>query len=313
MTAELDPTIRANITSLDGINSHDLSPAGVLKMTQWDGPKNINESRIPKRLLADGSSLIQASATAAAKLRDLAPGSIIGVAATKQKDLETVNAALIEKYETLAIVVEHTAQGTLLFGVVRQPRPTEQHQGAWGKYRVGESLYDEKDDAVKTLTRLFHPQKGIEATQMLSSIFSLAGGQGDVRITEMGCFSHEQPKTAIPQNFLLGENRVVPPILIDGKNPTQVLRVFTDEQGVRLRPLATSSDTLNESSLLAKAYSAKAHQIAAENPKGMGAGTSPEHVLEALFETTLTVAEVAGNGGTIAQGRQILRGRLGVR
>jgi hypothetical protein len=312
MQKELDSTLKTNIDNLNAVSHHDISPAGVLGMTHWEGSGDRNEARIPYRELSDGTSLVSLTGYTRAKLRDLAPGSIIAVSSTKKPTINTVDADLVLLYETVAMVIEHNHEGTLLFGVVRQPRPNEQYQGAWGQYRVGDTIYREKDDAVDVLQRLFHPQKGIEATQMLSTVFSLTGN-GNMSIASAGCFSHEKPKGAIPQNFLLGDTRMVPPIFIDKDDPTKMLRVRMNLEGTQLHPIVDLTGDTDESHLLARAYTAKAHHIAYANPQGLGAGTKPERVLDALFDTTLTIAEVAGNGGTVAQGQQILKGNLGLR
>jgi hypothetical protein len=310
---ELDQNVACGVATLDTINKHDFSPAGVLGMN-----KLMSESihtQVPEalgRTFENGVHLLTMDEAGRAILRTMSLGSIVSFL-PQGFPLERITSRNIEAllaYETLAIVIEHTVQGTILFGVTRKPRLEEKSIGKWGTYQVNSQDYSEKTDAINALKRLFHPTEGIEASQMLSKVFNLRSFSTET-ITSSGCYSHEKPKKAIPENFLLGFCKPTSALVIS-ENSSLIMKCIRNVNGI-LEPLDSNKKvTMPTDHLMAVAFLAQAESIAVTNPKNLGKGTDPLEIVEAMMQVTPTIVEIAANGGRVVDAQRELRSNLGV-
>lgn len=309
---------------LGQINSHHETPAEVLGIP---GNPKVEQTRMASLIehrhlaeLSDHSHLYQLDTAVYALIREgLPPGSIIetGIMSPPPVTSERVEAFL--SFDTVAIVLRHTADETQMLGLRRSPRRAElqrgMQQGAWGTYLVDTQTYSEKDDAKMALQRLFSTTQGIEGTQMLSSLFNsfmLQSGGNMQRISEAGCFSHEQPLKAIPLNLLLGNTQPIP-TLLRGTDTNRIVRIRLSSNLNQIQPLAVPRERINEDHLVTMGLIQRAEHIAATNPLQVGAGTASGKVLDAMLETTMQLPELVGNNANNRQATNIFRQKLGLR
>lgn len=309
---------------LGALNTHHETPFRVLGMDRSHPYESstalraIEHNHIAE--LPDGSHLFSVDQAVCSLIREgLPPGSIIETGVMRSRPIEHDQIQQFLAYTAVAIVLRHDKDATKLLGVVRSPRTEEQSvglkQGAWGEYSIQHNTYSEKHDTHMALSRLFSVQSGIEGSQMLSMLFqpsTVASGGTESSISSAGCFSHEKPLEAIPQNLISG-GVLTFPIDLRGDNPMRILRVRIDTQSDVFMPLSSSSDAVDEEHILSVGLIQRAQSIAATNPIGMGAGSSPEKVLHAMMETTIQLPDLVVNGATMKQAARVLKEHLGVR
>lgn len=244
----------------------------------------------------------------------LSPGSIIdiGVMQSGSRHLNAKEAQVFVQHSAVAIVLGHSPYGIELLGVERKPRKDGNY--SWGSYRAAEGVvYEEKQDAQQVLARIFSLTEGIEGSQILSHVFTnqmLVYGGDNRSISSAGCFSHENPKQAIPLNFLL-ENLTDPMrLVINGNVPGQFIRVKTD--GITLTPLTTIHEWVDNDHLLDAGLVYRAQTIAADNPLGWGRGTDPSNVLEGMMKTAIKLPELVGNGATNNDASKMFKNSMGL-
>ncbi len=312
---------------LGKLNDHSKTPADVLGMTGKKPSEPLSMVSMAARIehlhiadLPDGSFLYAVDHAVYALMREgLPPGSIIETGVMSRMIVSQDQIRGFLSFATVAIILRHELDKTVLLGLIRKPRPHEQargmRQGAWGSYDVDGTTYDEKDDARMALQRIFSPTTGIEGPQILSSIFqskTLTTGGSEQHIREAGCISHEQPMIAIPVNVFLG---IATPInmVLTGQEQGRIIRVRLTADSNHLSPLASMGGDVDEHHLLRMGLITRAEQIAESNPLGLGAGTDTGDVLEAMLETTVRLPEMAGNGASMRDAAVVFKQTLGLR
>jgi len=312
---------------LSQINSHHETPSQVLGMGVADSLVDTKVSQPIMRLLekrhvaesVDGSHLFLLDHAVYAVLREQLPaGSIIetGIVSTTSSSQEYMS--VFEAFSTVAIVLRHTSQETHLLGLVRTPRREEKErgmkQGVWGSYTVQNEDFYEKKDAYMALQRFFSLQNGVEGSQILSSVFNTKNfqmkGTGD-QLTEAGCYSHDKPLQAIPENLLIGSTQSFP-ITIHGETKNRVVRVRLSKDSTKIEPMATFADASDENHLMRIGLITRSQHISSSNPQGFGRGTNEEEVLTAMMKTAIALPEIAGNKGTNRDALMVFRKNMGL-
>lgn len=163
-----------------------------------------------------------------------------------------------------------------------------------------ETGFTEKELAIAALRRMYNPDAGIEGSQM-NSVFdiSVKGLAADQQVTSYGCFSHNEPKKATSLNIMRGST-TQQELFISQPNPNIYMRVrHSTEFPVKAQSL--DAKVIDEGTLMFEGLVSTANRIAAGNPTGMGAGTDPNRVFEALLESSINLPEMAMNGATIGE------------
>jgi hypothetical protein len=312
---------------LNQINPHHETPSQVLGMGVSHNQVDTRASQSTMRFLEkrhlteckDGSHLFLLDHAVYAVLREQLPaGSILetGVisATSNLKEYESV----FETFSTVAIILGHKTQETHLLGLVRKPRHEEKErgmkQGVWGSYTVQNEYYYEKKDAYMALQRFFSLQDGVEGSQILSSVFNTKNFQmkgTEDPLTEAGCYSHDKPLQAIPENLLIGSTQSFP-ITIHGETKNRVVRVRLSKDSTRIEPMAKFTDASDENHLMRIGLITKSRDISNSNPQGFGRGTSEESVLTAMMKTAVELPEIAGNNGTNRDAARLFRKNMGL-
>lgn len=331
--------LQQGATRLDGVlgGQNHQTVGEVFNMTDSSThEREVNPLRLNQRETGRGTSLISLNLAGRMALKDLAPGSIINLTAVGSRDFTKLNdkdlqtfTRMFDAITTVATVIAQTDQETELFGYVRQPRDEDKaknrNQGMWGNYTIDNqgTVRDEKQDAMELLARLFHGEKGNEATNVMSTVFSATTGdpaQMDRTVTAEGCNSHENPRATIGRNFLTGyfaprSISITSDNIFIGGNPSTdkwALEANLDLQG-GIQPLRHTNDFSNadESPLYVAGLESTAKQIAMKNPQGFGRGTQSGAVVEALLETATALPEYAD--GKVADAVYVFRRNLGLR
>lgn len=308
---------------LGDLNYHHETPAQQLGignggLREVAGSLDAIESR---RLLSfsDGSHLYQMDQAVFAMLQaDVPSGSIIEVAVMHEPPRTAARAQGFLAYATEAVVVAHHPGAIELIGLVRQPRAEEKaqgrQQGAWGTYAAQGIVFDEKQDAIETLARLYSIRVGSEGSQMISLLDTdlLHTESAGKRIGEAGCFSHERPKEALPHNMMIGST-MMRTAGVTADDSRLIVRLRHTANTTRLAPLACVDDPIDEIHLWSIRLAQRAQKIAASNPLGFGRGTSAELVQEKMLATIGQLPELVGNEATIEVLARQFAGALGIR
>lgn len=295
------------LNNFNQAQAHCESPGEVLGVRAFENP---GLEALIVREFSDGSVLLPIDHASLALVRALPVGSVVGT--MRSRDSKAITDDVVNRLETVAIVVEHNQQGSLLFGLNRKPRNQGESVGVWGTYEVDGHIYSEKDDAIDSLKRLLDPEKGVEATQILSLVLTpQVGSNGNRTASEAECDSHNKPTAVLPGNLLRGFTSVHPPILLAQPDTTRYLRVKVGSSG--LTPIDEAVNRIDDQThLLAVGLIARAEAIASANPTNMGSGTKTGKVLEAVLSTVADANEMVGNGATVGQVNQKFRRNLGV-
>lgn len=268
-----------------------------------------------KRLLSDGTTLIQENEVVSALARELPIGGVVGVTQVTRVKIDQLPEGFIDDYEMLGVKVGDSPEGSVFWVVIKEGEERGK-QGKWVKYYLNESLRSEKEDVIDALVRMFSPNQGIEAYQIFSALFAMDPGKLQVyegrNLSGAGCLSHDKPKNAIPANMLLGAAVPYGLATVSGNNSNRFLRLRTKD--FEVSPLANASESLvDDDHLLRVSLLHESRKLAGLNITGMGGGTSSMKVLEAVYKTAEQLPDLVGNGAGIGQTQKILRANMGVR
>ena len=304
------PEIGRSTQILNQLNKHDASPGQVVGLnTSWlltdqqVEQAYMREALPPHKLLEDGSIYFSLDIAGIALLRELQPGSIIGIA-QDSKGFDSFNQYAASDAEVIAMIIENTPMATSFIGFMKTilGQDGKTKRVMWDKEQ-GPTGQTEKALAIAALRRMYDPNNGIEGSQMNSPFDITQNGLPENQsIRSYGCYSHNSPVSATGQNILRGST-------------TQVDRVITVQNPnmyIRVRPGETNPGTVqgleakivDESVLMFQGLFATATRVAALNPTGMGAGTNPNKVFERLIDASIALPEQAMNDmpiGTLQQ------------
>lgn len=288
--------------TLNTLNQHDASPGQVMGLDrswvlgeQQAEAAFLRESLPPHKALEDGSLYLSLDIVGLALLRELPPGSVIGIAQAT-KGLAHLNTQQASDAEVIAMIIENSPSATRFIGLMKKivDEDGKPKRVQWNK-EAGPTGETEKALAMSALRRMYDPAAGIEGSQMNSPFdITQPGLPADKSIRTYGCFSHNNPVAATSQNVMRGATTQVDKV-ITTQNPDMYIRV---RPGIEYPGVVQGLEVpeVEESDLLFQGLIATAQRVASRNPSGMGAGTNPEKVFDRLIEESIALPEKAMNG-----------------
>ena len=288
--------------TLNTLNQHEASPGKVIGLDRsWSLSSQqaeaafLRESLPPYKALEDGSLYLSLDIAGLALLRELPPGSVIGIAQATT-GLEHFKPQQAFDAEVIAMIIENSPNATRFIGLMKTivGEDGKPKRMLWNK-EVGPTGQTEKSLAMSALRRMYDPAVGIEGSQMNSPFdITQTGLPEDQSIRAYGCFSHNNPVAATSQNLMRGSTTQVDRV-ITTQNPDMYIRV---RAGMEYPGLVQGLEVpvVEESDLMFQGLIATAQRVASRNPSGMGAGTNPEQVFDRLIEESIALPEKAMNG-----------------
>jgi len=318
MSAELR-NLGSQTQVLNKLNQHDQSPGGILMSGRPLERTGNQLEGVDRFSFQDGTTAFKLDTVGLGLLRELPLGSVLGFmdfSVSIQpnqlgKKLHTYCNHLLDN-ELLALVLGQNPSYTqVAFLRNGKQNPDGKFVSApWGRDQKGPFGLSQKDESILALRRLFDPQNGIEGSQM-QTIFDLSLQlPGEKRVQEFGCFSHNNPKAATAINILKGDAQLGF-ASITNFNPNQWARILLNKGLPEGLTVPVMSDL--EGYLMFQGILATAGRVAAMNPSGMGSGTNPQGVFEAMVDSAIELPERVMNGATVGQIQSGFRSRLGLR